>query len=473
MKMFVSFFISIFLIFFIYGYAIKILSYEIDDSTQDNVFPLPIPSYFHTVENLYPPEEASFLGFQRDASAILLKKDEPNYIFYILIHGTFSGVYDSKTPGHLWGEDEFTELIPAHFFGEYPEKDTVPVRLAFGWDGKLSDESRKTAGEKLANGINAIKKQIKKNNPDAHVYLLLVGHSHGGNVINVASQKIKEPIERVIQLATPVLAYDSKTHQFNNSNGYYPHNFDQLIIYYSMQDFVQSGGALESSFKRRYGPVEGINIYNVRLRVEGNDPLHIKMHDHLIGKNILALTKKIQNIYKTNHNLIAHITHKKPGANLLIAIKPYVKEKNILYDISTGPSTDTYWPLWEGQNQGEKLYNRFQRKLFQNIYQEEIDHQPGPEERLEGALESLALEKLAQENMELKNYYQFYKDQLEKYPEMKAMLTFLFLDKVRLAQQGFRTTAEGIDTVAKKAPSMLETIKNSFKYLKSWFGIRS
>lgn len=313
-------------------------------------------------------------------------------IFYILVHGTFSEAGESPDPKQLyWGESEFVEKVPKDFFGLNSNPEKEPIRFAFGWSGKMDDDARKKGGKLLADGIKVLKKAFPKSR------IICLGHSHGGNVINVASQTLNsQAIDYVIQLATPVLCYNEKAKTFDNKSGYYPDSkgMANLMLFYSDQDFVQSGGAGLVSFKRRYAPIKNIDLYNVRMRKDrGIDDLHIYMHDRVVGTKILQLCQQIKKIYKYNKNLIADITSAdrrqkfiddiKPekrkalfaGLKIadiiqmpLVSIKPYVNEKSKLSKMVTGKSTDSFWPDLTGKYPEEDKYSEESAKIFKNIF---------------------------------------------------------------------------------------------------------
>jgi hypothetical protein len=362
-------------------------------------------------KTLTVPSPNKFYGTNpyHGAKTIEINDNEP--IFLVMVHGTFSSETDSADPEMLyWGEDEFIEKVPKNFFGPNTNPEKTPIRLTFRWSGNLSDDARKKGGKKLGESIAELYAQF----PNA--YVICAGHSHGGNVINVASQYLneKQTIDLVIQLATPVLAYNAKKDTFDNATGYYPNSkaIDTLMIFYSEHDFVQSGGASNSSFKRRYAPIAGIDLYNVRLRkLRGVDDLHVHMHDDVIGKKILQLCHKIKSVYKGNKNLIADITpaprrekfiqERKasfPGMNIneilelpLVCIQPYKGEvsKGFLNSIKStakqtfqGRPTDSFWPNWTGKYPSEIEASNKDARIFKDIFGFSMDEKLTPAQRL-------------------------------------------------------------------------------------------
>jgi|GEM_PF-6657611 hypothetical protein len=343
-----------------------------------------------TAKELTVPSPNKFYGLKpyHDSAKIEIADEEP--IFYILVHGTFSSETDSKDPEMIyWGEDEFIENVPKDFFGPNTNPEKAPIRVSFRWSGNMSDDARKKGGKKLAEAI----RQLYDAFPNA--YVICCGHSHGGNVMNVASQDLddKHTIDFAIQLATPVMCYNEKKEVFDNTSGYYPNSkaINTLMIFYSEYDFVQTGGAGQVNFKRRYAPIPGIDLYNVRMRkLRGKDDLHVHMHDDVIGRKILQLCNKIKQTYKGNKNLIADITpaeRRRKSAEErkvsvtpaelempLVSIKPYSgKKKSTVKAMFQGISTDALWPDWTGKYPAEIAASNIDAAIFEKIFGFSID----------------------------------------------------------------------------------------------------
>ena len=342
------------------------------------------------------PNKFYSLRPKHDTKTLEINDGEP--IFYILVHGTFSSETDSKDPEMIyWGEDEFIEKVPKDFFGPNTNPEKEPIRFSFRWSGNMSDDARKKGGQKLAESI----RQLYDAFPEA--YVICLGHSHGGNVMNVASQALddKHMIDYAIQLATPVMCYNDKQEKFDNATGYYPNSkaIDTLMIFYSEQDFVQTGGAGQVNFKRRYAPISGIDLYNVRMRkIRGIDDLHVHMHDDIIGGKILKLCQKIKTTYKGNKNLIADITPAERRRKFaeerkvsvtpaelempLVSIKPYsAGKKSTIKGMLQGKSTDSFWPDWTGKYPEEIAASNQDAALFEKIFGFSIDKRLSDVER--------------------------------------------------------------------------------------------
>lgn len=328
---------------------------------------------------------------------IEIPDEENEPIFYILIHGTFSSESDSNDPKNLFfGEEEFIEKVPKDFFGEGSNQEKAPIRFAFRWSGNWSDDARIKGGKKLAETIKELYAQFPK------AWIICAGHSHGGNVMNVASRHLDEnnKMDYVIQLATPVLTYNTKKDIFDPKSEYYPNSkaIDTLMIFYSDQDFVQSGGAGNSAYKRRYAPIEDIDLYNVRMRkIRGIDDLHVHMHDEVVGEKILQLCDKIKKTYRNNKNLICDITpatrrekffsdltagHKGEILRLiskeemlelpLVSIKPYkAPSSGVVASTKAyfqGRPTDSFWPDWTDKYPEERAASDKDAAIFKKLF---------------------------------------------------------------------------------------------------------
>lgn len=263
--------------------------------------------------------------------------DSKNPVFLILIHGTFSE--DEKFLDSIALNKD---LIPQGFFENKEYNNSLPIKLTYSWSGKNSDSARISAGKTLANKLDFINLQCKQEKVEPKI--ILMAHSHGGNISAVASNLVTKPIDCAIFLAAPVLRYDQKVKSNSENDLYLPKAIKELFLFYSMQDFVQTAGALTSNFKRRYGPITGINLYNVRLLLNGQEPLHTELYNQIIEDHILDLCSVIKKNYKKNKNLIANIAPKNPNADKLIAIKKYDPTTTNPF---TGKSTDGLWENWE------------------------------------------------------------------------------------------------------------------------------
>ena len=267
-------------------------------------------------------------------------------------------------------------------------------------------------------------KELYKEFPNA--WVICAGHSHGGNVMNVASQHLddKNKMDFSIQLATPVMCYNSKKDVYDNTSGHLPNSkaIDTLMIFYSEQDFVQSGGAGTSAYKRRYAPVPGIDLYNVRMRkIRGLDDLHVHMHDEVVGGKILQLCDKIKKTYKNNKNLICDITPAARRQKLfndlsakskeellklismdqmlevpLVAIKPYKGEKSgIVASVTAvfqGKPTDSFWSDWTNKYPAEEAESNKDANIFKKLFQFSIDKKLSTVERAQMAAEEYTKE---------------------------------------------------------------------------------
>lgn len=410
---------------------------------------------FFTVEALQPGQTAGFLPFKRSALRITITTKRP--IFYILVHGTYA--FPFGFDGTTWGESNFSGLVPQGFFVntaqlQEPAQDTEAIRISFGWIGLLDDYARKFAGKKLAEGINKIRAQLKRY--DIIPTFILLGHSHGGNVINVASQYVDEPIDMAIELATPILAFNTATQKFDNNTGYLPKNIKELFLFFSMQDFVQPGGSVEGAehVKRRFSPLPGINLYNIMLRVNGNYPLHIYMHDEVIGKRMLQLVKKIKDDFLHNKNLVAHLTNvsAKQEADMLVAIKPAFSLSMInVLDMGT-PRIDALWPAIQGKYAEEETRSVKANDIFRKIYGSNMWDIPPVEDRLQKVTEAL--------EAEAKQRLQFIGGMQHKLSEP---LQSQWQKVKEFATQAKDTMKKGVQKIKQRFQKAVKSVKNAMR----------
>lgn len=154
-----------------------------------------------------------------------------------------------------------------------PEKYSDTSFYTFGWDGKLSHQSRvasaKVLYQSLFNEVQKLKNSYEKIN------LTILAHSHGGNVaLNMenAYNELKSDllVDQLILLGTPV---QSETAKFILSP-----LFKKIYTFYSNSDMVQVIDILstqDSSSKRRFKNITPLqNMVQIELLVGQKHPAH-------------------------------------------------------------------------------------------------------------------------------------------------------------------------------------------------------
>src|SRR5262249_2971198 len=110
------------------------------------------------------------------------------YVQFVLVHGTFSS-------NRTW----------AAFAAELQREDPSTSLDYWPWTGANAQGGRMESARKLACYIN----DKKKASPDQP--LILIGHSHGGNVCRAAASFAKpEAVQAIIYIATPHLLFARK-----------------------------------------------------------------------------------------------------------------------------------------------------------------------------------------------------------------------------------------------------------------------
>jgi hypothetical protein len=190
------------------------------------------------------------------------------------------------------------------------------------------------------------------------------------------------------------LRYDEKKKTKTDNDLYLPRSIKQLFLFYSSLDFIQTTGSLTEEFKRRYGPLPGIDLYNIHLLLDGQEPSHTALYTQLIEDHILQLCKMIKTLYKKNRNLVANIAPQNQKVDKLIAIKKYDPiESNPL----AGVAIDTLWPNWEqftfSKNEpNENEISDKEQFIFNNFYHKEFtDVAPFLDRAAKGALQDICI----------------------------------------------------------------------------------
>lgn len=221
-------------------------------------------------------------------AAFSKKVFEPHTII-IWVHGTrfiksreFKTVFQ-KTPQLKKSND----LMATRYYQKIAHTFTMHHALNkdnlyfFGWSGKLCNKERKKCAFYLYNEIITLKEHYEKKH-NVSPTMLLIGHSHGGNVIlHMASYHCPKKlfsIDKIVLLACPV--QDAIYHALNSPL------FKKIYSLYSYRDIIQilapnflkkKGLALKNikanPFSKRIFPVQS-NLIQSRIIVNGNGPRH-------------------------------------------------------------------------------------------------------------------------------------------------------------------------------------------------------
>jgi hypothetical protein len=174
---------------------------------------------------------------------------------FILIHGT-------------WGADCSWYVPEGDFFKALEE--TVCEKnscvVPFRWSGGCGHESRVKAAQNLVKLIKTY---------DENTSIFIIAHSHGGNVVNLASHMLaqeednKHCIRALFTLGTPVMS------------NYLPNMkiIQYLYNLFSFEDLIQTVLGLSV----REFP-EHKRIANLRVLINGKQPDHAGLHHPAVGK---------------------------------------------------------------------------------------------------------------------------------------------------------------------------------------------
>ena len=193
----------------------------------------------------------------------------------ILVHGTFASDQEWYRPGHPFFDDLEAEAFRMNQF-----------LIPFAWTGGILDYNRNQASESLVKVIESYPKQEK---------VIAIGHSHGGNIINLASQKLNPSysIDKVYLLGTPI---DIKNYKPNMDR------IKELYNLYSQGDLIQQVFGIY----RRLVPLE--KAVNLKIEIENrgiqNNPLHYQLHHSMLAKTILSIPECFNNFSSDNNGII-------------------------------------------------------------------------------------------------------------------------------------------------------------------------
>ena len=141
----------------------------------------------------------------------------------------------TQIPVNYWDKDFKTQMEA--FDEEYVNLVLFPFH---GWTGDNSKENRQTAGKYLVNrlcGANGEKAYYGKSYQNKPIYFHLLGHSHGGNVVNEMTKQIEAlgsqwpqewKIKSLIYLSTP---FFKTLHQVKVSEKFFHEEAEVLSLY--------------------------------------------------------------------------------------------------------------------------------------------------------------------------------------------------------------------------------------------------
>jgi hypothetical protein len=196
----------------------------------------------------------------------------------------------------------YTKMLCNFYENSYEfANDKMPANLHmynFGWDGRLSQKSRlrgaKNLYKQLTNEILNLKNKF--NLCDDDLEIIMIGHSHGGNVLlNLAraEEEFKQhlKIDKLILLATPV---QSETADLISNR-----MFKNVYSFYSNGDYVQVIDIVsteDSISKRRYKNNESNSkLVQIELTIDKTKPSHSEMW--LCGNSYDFLYRKCLSTY--------------------------------------------------------------------------------------------------------------------------------------------------------------------------------
>ncbi len=225
----------------------------------------------------------------------LLFCSAPLHAVVILVHGTYAVDEDWCRPGGKFYETLRREAARQC---EY----LVP----FAWSGQLSGEAR-------VQGAEALYELLMSYPVDEEI--TLIGHSHGGNVINLASQMLQDPTKVKLSLGQRILdklfrtlpaeirkatflgigtkikaAYYLGTPVMDKP--YLPNMdvIDRLYSCYSKGDRVQTG--LGVLYGRKVSGHE--RITNCGVTISGRHPSHSDLHHYKVAQWLLSIPDDMQ-----------------------------------------------------------------------------------------------------------------------------------------------------------------------------------
>lgn len=259
------------------------------------------------------PENFFFLDNNTLKESISTENKSP--IFYVIVPEHTTHLKNDKVKLKQLQMFSQSVTVPKDFFQSgSPTKAIKPICLVFCWQERENIQTRKTAGNLLAQGLNSLRYRFKGSK------VILLGHGHGGNVINNASKYVNLPIDIAIELGTPVFP-TTPTEKYKNPEEFHPSKkIKRLFAFYTEQSFNFAHPTLHPEYEHYFIKTTHKALSNILLLLNNKHPLPGEMLNAPIGKRILTLCQKIKDSYQIHNHLIAHISTVKPNADMVVAL---------------------------------------------------------------------------------------------------------------------------------------------------------
>lgn len=173
----------------------------------------------------------------------------------------------------------------------------------WGWSGKLSRTARKNEARTLYQDILTLKQTYAQKYPNRPLYVRLISHSHGGNVLLNLSQ-VQNPdspldIDELILLSCPV-QYATKEYVkspcFKKIYSFYSSDLYQVIDW---QRVCKNGSSyVKMRSNRRFEEVP--NLRQAKLKIDGRFLFHIEFLCKRFVKHIPRLCQELDALYQSH-----------------------------------------------------------------------------------------------------------------------------------------------------------------------------
>ena len=247
-------------------------------------------------------------------------------VVFALVHGTWANNHpDFFDEASLYyrGVKKLAQDLAFHL--------KAPIELvSYAWSGGNTFIDRYHAGKRLASLLNDYYGPLNSYRM-AYAY----AHSHGCNVINIASQELVFGLDTLYYVASPVIEASESL--------YRPDNFRSLYNMYSDEDIVQWAGAINRKSSKQsvagflagarvYEAQQGRDVFNIRLRFDGKVPGHVKIKK--VAPQVLRLIKVVREGYHHHTSLVANLFLSEHGRDPLVAIHEQISLEKALETVA-------------------------------------------------------------------------------------------------------------------------------------------
>ncbi len=251
---------------------------------------------------------------------------EKDPVAFFVLHGTWA-----RQAREFFGRDNKNFALIKRCAAQLAHRLDRSIELvSFRWSGNESFDDRYRAGKLFARLCSLYY-------GPANSYAGMYGwaHSHGCNIMNIASHFVPFKMDTLFYLASPIVEH---------SEGFYrPRNIKALYNFYSLSDMVQYAGSINkrslstilasSPSIRRYEQTEEARVVNLSVLINGKTPGHASIKN--ISPDLWTLVDAVESDFPYYHSFDVNFSYDKKNVDISVMIREEREIDSLLEQILT------------------------------------------------------------------------------------------------------------------------------------------